>query len=214
MIVVAGGSATRFGGEKLMADVAGRPLIAHTIEAVSGPADITIVSARIDLIDQIEALGLEIRVIAGGSTRTDSEMAGLAALGREYDLIGIHDGARPLVAPTMVEALYKKAAEVGGAVPALDPGLLLVDRARVKPITDAVSVQTPQIFRGPELLAAYVRAAQTGFEGHDTMDVVGQFGDLQVTALEGDPGNIKVTYQSDLETIRSRLEAPSRSEPR
>ncbi len=213
MIVVAGGTATRFGGDKLLADIGGRPLIAHTIEAVAAAADVTVVAARADLVARVEGLGLGVVVTAGGETRTDSELAGLTALGREYDLIGIHDGARPLVTRDLVELLYQRAEETGGAVPAVGVGTPLIDRRTTRPISGAVRVQTPQVFRGPELLAAFVRAAQTGFSGHDTVDVIQEFSDLEVAAVTGDPANIKVTYPGDLEVVRRALEGPSRSKP-
>jgi len=77
-----------------------------------------------------------------------------------------------------------------------------------------VAVQTPQVFRGPELLVAYVRAAQAGYEGHDTVEIVHRYGELKIAAVPGDPSNIKVTYPKDLEFVRQALGDPSRSEPR
>lgn len=197
-----------------MAEVAGEPLISHAVASVSGSADITVVVTRPDLIEPMTQLGLDALITPGGQTRTDSELAGLAALGREYDLIGIHDAARPLVPPELVERLYRKADEVGGAVPTLKPTHFLIDRRRLMPVTDLVTVQTPQVFRGPELFAAYVHAARTGFEGHDTVDVVERFGDVEIAAVPGDPGNLKVTFQADLDAVRSHLEGSSRSAPR
>jgi 2-C-methyl-D-erythritol 4-phosphate cytidylyltransferase len=60
-------------------------------------------------------------------------------------------------------------------------------------------------------MAAYVRAAQAGFDGTDTAEVVGLFSDLEVAAIAGEPDNIKVTFPADLEVIRGRLTAPSRN---
>lgn len=213
MIIVAGGTASRFGGDKLMADVAGRPLIAHTILAVAGSADLTVVAARADLVGAIDELELGVAVTAGGETRTDSELAGLTALGREFDLIAVHDGARPLITDDLADLLFRTAAEIGGAVPCIDLEKPLIERRTMRKVTGAVRVQTPQAFRGPELLAAYVKVAQTSFEGHDTVDVVHRFSELEVAAVPGDPRNIKVTYQDDLEVVRRVLEDPSRSEP-
>lgn len=209
MIVVAGGSATRFGGDKLMVEIAGRPLISHTVAAVSRAVDTTVVVARADLVEPMTELGLDAAITAGGATRTASELAGLATLGREYDLIGIHDAARPLVSPDLVERLYMKADEVGGAVPTLEPSQFLIDRRRLEPATGLVTVQTPQVFRGPELLAAFVHAARTGFEGHDTVEVLERFGEVDIAAVEGDPENLKVTFQDDLDLVRARLEESS-----
>jgi 2-C-methyl-D-erythritol 4-phosphate cytidylyltransferase len=101
---------------------------------------------------------------------------------------------------------------VGGAVPVLEPARPLVRRSDLGLVPGAVA-QTPQVFRGPALRAAYRMAAAQGFQGHDTADVVQAFSDLEIAAVSGDPGNLKVTYQSDLETVTAALD-PARSGPR
>ena len=161
MIIVAGGDSTRFGGDKLMTPIAGQPLIVHTVAAVSGSADVCVLVCRQDQSeDLIGALG-DVIVVAGGPTRTQSEMAGLAALPDEIALIGIHDGARPLVSRPLIELLFETAAKVGGAVPVLEPSRPLVRRSNLGPVPAAVA-QTPQVFRGPALQAAYRMAAAHG----------------------------------------------------
>lgn len=211
MVVVAAGSATRFGGEKLFAEVAGKPLISHTIEAVAGSSDIVVVVTRQVLIADVESLGHDVVVTRGGDTRTDSELAGLIALGREYDLIGIHDGARPLVSPALVTKLFETAEEIGGAAPALEPEGFIVERSTLRPVTDVVRMQTPQVFQGPGLMAAYVRAAQTEFVGHDSVEVVQTFGEMNIAFVPGESSNIKVTFPSDLEMVKNVLEDPARN---
>ncbi|HIE21158.1 MAG TPA: hypothetical protein EYP73_00995 [Acidimicrobiia bacterium] len=213
MIVVGAGSSSRFGGDKLMAEVAGRPLVAHTMKAVAGAAEICVLVCRAEQQPALNDLGLGVTIVPGGATRTVSEMAGLAALGGEIDLIAIHDAARPLVKRTLVETLYETAADVGGAVPVLEPNRILIDRRTLRPLEGAMLAQTPQVFRGPELLGAYVRAAQAGFEGLDTADVMLEFGDVPIAAVPGDPTNLKVTYPEDLSLVRKMLEDASRSEP-
>ena len=42
MIVVGGGSSSRFGSDKLMTDVAGQPLIVHTIVALQDHVDVCV----------------------------------------------------------------------------------------------------------------------------------------------------------------------------
>jgi 2-C-methyl-D-erythritol 4-phosphate cytidylyltransferase len=75
-----------------------------------------------------------------------------------------------------------------------------------------VIAQTPQIFRGEGLLAAYAQAAERGYVAADTAEVVRNFGILEVAAVPGDASNIKVTDQRDMDKVRAELE-PSRSEP-
>jgi 2-C-methyl-D-erythritol 4-phosphate cytidylyltransferase len=214
MIVVGGGSSSRFGSDKLMIDIAGQPLIAHTVLAVRDSVDMCVLVCRGDQMDTIEKLDLGVSIVRGGATRTDSELSGLAALGGEYGLIGVHDGARPLISRDLIERLYEEAANVGGAVPILEPEQLLVDRKYHMPVQNASTVQTPQVFNGPELLATYVRAAQRSFEGDDTVEVIQKFSNIDIAAVRGDPLNIKVTHQDDIEMIRAHFEGSAHSEPR
>lgn len=211
MIIVGGGSSTRFGSDKLLAEVAGRPLISHTIDAVADLVDTCVVVCRPETIDEVAGMRGDIVVVAGGSTRTSSEMAGLAALGGEKDLIGIHDAARPAVDAALVERLFTLAAEVGGAVPVVEPEKVILDRKTHRPVAALRRAQTPQVFRGPELLPAYVRAAQAGFEAHDTVEVMQRFSDVTIVALAGDPANVKVTFPEDLDLVVETIRARSRT---
>ena len=89
MIVVGGGSSSRFGSDKLMTDVAGKPLIAHTIAAMQDHVDVCVLVCRAGQYEELGSLDLGVGIVVGGATRTDSEMSGLAALGGEYDLGGV-----------------------------------------------------------------------------------------------------------------------------
>jgi 2-C-methyl-D-erythritol 4-phosphate cytidylyltransferase len=73
--------------------------------------------------------------------------------------------------------------------------------------------QTPQVFRGEELLAAYVSAAKIEYEAQDTAEIAQRFGKLAIQAVPGDPDNTKVTGPGDIEQVREALET-SRNEPR
>ncbi len=213
MIIVAGGASSRFGGDKLMATIAGQPLILHTVAAVAGSVDSCVLVCRDDQADALVGIGPDVIVVRGGPTRTQSEIAGLAAVDDDVELIGVHDGARPLISPELIRLLFERAAEVGGAVPLIEPSRPLVRRSDLGYLPEAALAQTPQVFRGPALQKAYKAAVVSGFEGHDTADVVRAFSDLEIAAVEGDPSNIKVTFQSDLDLVRAALE-PSHSEPR
>ncbi len=214
MIVVGGGSSSRFGDDKLLAEVAGEPLVSHTVAAVRDLVDKCVLVIRPDIIEGISSLGLDVEIVPGGSSRTLSEMAGLTALGGNFDLIGIHDAARPLVEPKLIDQLFLTAEATGGAVPVWKPDDLLVYRRELKPVERPVVAQTPQVFRGPELFAAYVRSAEAGYDGHDTVEIVHRYGELEIAAVPADPSNIKVTFPEDLEFVKRYFADPSRSEPR
>lgn len=211
MIVVGGGSSTRFGADKLLADVDGLPLIAYTIDAVAEHVDHCVIVCRPESVEEVQTLRPDVSVTAGGATRTLSEMAGLAALGDQPDLIGIHDAARPVVKGFVIDRLFSLARQIGGALPALPSDRLVLDRKTHRPVPGLHRAQTPQVFRAPELMSAFVKAAQAGYDGQDTAEVVQRFGDTTVAVIPGDPSNIKVTYPGDLSTAIESIRGRSRT---
>lgn len=214
MVVVGGGSSSRFGADKLLADVEGSPLIAHTIRSVLRVVDRCVLVCRKDQLETVRALGLGVQPVSGGETRTGSEIAGLNTLADGYELIGIHDAARPLASRDLMERLFTTAARVGGAIPVLRPNGLLVDRESLTPLSHARAVQTPQVFRATELLAAYRHACDDGLSAHDTADVVSLYSSLDIAAVPGEESNLKVTYPEDLDRVRRTIRETARSEPR
>lgn len=213
MIIVAAGVSTRFEGEKILAEVAGRPLIAHTISTVMATVDRCVVVCRHDRIRDIESLGFGCELVPGGDSRTASEMAGLAALDDQPDLIGIHDGARPAVTEELIDLLFHRAAAVGGAVPVVPPGALVIDRETHQPLPGVMAVQTPQVFGGGLLMDVYGRAARDAVTGHDTVELVTMFSDTQIASVAGEETNIKVTYPGDLKRVEFVLIDRVRSGP-
>lgn len=211
MVVVGGGSSNRFGSDKLLAEVGGRPLIAHTIDAVVAHVDICVVVCRAEIADTVTGLREDVTVTTGGATRTLSEIAGLAVVDPGIDLIGIHDAARPVVSAGMLDRLFSVAASEGGALPIVSYDRLILDRETHQPVSGLFGAQTPQVFRGPELMAAYEQAAQAGFAGHDTVETMQRFSDLRIVGLPGEPDNVKVTYRRDLERVREKLAGSSRT---
>lgn len=209
MVIVAAGSSRRFNADKLWTDVAGKPLLAHTVEAVAPLVDQCVVVTRSDRIGDGRLLRGGISVVEGGSTRTDSEMAGISAVDDTTQLIGIHDGARPLASSTLVENLFRAASAHGGAVPVLTDGPPLLDRETLRILDGATRAQTPQIFRASVLREAYTHADSDGFVGLDTAEVVARYTECEIKAVPGESLNLKVTYPADLEAIRLLLEGTS-----
>ncbi len=211
MVVVGGGASTRFGQDKLMIEIDGRTLLEHTIDAVVDHVDVCVVVCREEIGPTVLERRPEVVVTAGGPTRTLSEMSGLSAIEPEVDLIGIHDAARPLVSGATIEELYDTALRQGGAVPLMQYRQVVVDRETLSPIPGVHGAQTPQVFRAPDLIAAYSRAREDGFEGHDTVEVMQVYSDVKIIGIQGDPANLKVTYPEDLDEVRERLSGASRT---
>ncbi len=213
MVVVAAGNSVRYGEDKMLMMVAGKPVVAHTVAAVIDHVDRCILVCRPDQMPLLTEAGIGAVLVAGGPSRTASEMAGLEAIGEPAGVIGIHDGARPLVPSRLIETLFQTAARVGGAIPVLEASSSIVRRSDLVPLDDALIAQTPQVFRGGPLLAAYSAAAAAGYEAQDTAAIVREFAEIEIECVPGDPGNLKVTLPGDFDQVRSALEV-SRSEPR
>lgn len=216
IILLAGGSGTRLGdgGNKVYADVAGRPLVAYPLETlersphvdhvviVARPGDDDPAGAVAELVGATKVTG----IVSGGPTRHLSEHAGIAAA-RDLvgvELIGVHDAARPFATLDMVEEVVRTAARVGGAIPAIpvDEPVFDVSR-RQRHVDPLVRAQTPQVFRAAGLLEAFDRAARVpGWAGVDTAETVERHARLDIAVVPGDPRNLKVTYGRDLALCR------------
>jgi len=211
MVVVGGGSSSRFGNDKLMFEVAGRTVLSHTLDSVVPHVDVCVVVCRSEIVDQVARLHPGLVFAEGGATRTQSEMAGLAAIGEDVSLVGIHDAARPVIEAATIDRLFNVAESDGGAVPLLAYERLILDRETGRPLKGIHGAQTPQVFRAHELFAAYRLAASEGFEGHDTVEVMERFSDVRIVAVEGSAANIKVTFPGDVDRLSDLLTDPSRT---
>ncbi|MBA2753925.1 MAG: 2-C-methyl-D-erythritol 4-phosphate cytidylyltransferase, partial [Chloroflexia bacterium] len=146
--------------------------------------------------------GVPVHIVAGGGRRQDSTLAGLLATPGDHDVVVIHDGARPLVTPDLVEACAAAARRDGAAIAAVpvhdtlkrvDPGLAIVETVSRDGLWAA---QTPQAFRRDLLLRA-----MTGPEfARDHTDEAGLFETLgwPVTVVPGAATNLKITRPDDL----------------
>jgi 2-C-methyl-D-erythritol 4-phosphate cytidylyltransferase/2-C-methyl-D-erythritol 2,4-cyclodiphosphate synthase len=216
-IVVAAGRGARFGGRtpKQYVNLGGYPLLRHslTVFAKHPRIDAVIPVIRPDDRDLFlhAASGLDIREpVSGGASRQDSVYRGLEALENENPgKILIHDGARPKpgsgVIDRVLDALDGAAA---GVIPvlAVPDTLKRIDGANIVRETVArdgvVRAQTPQAFLFKPLIAAHRACA--GKSLTDDAAVIEHCGH-EVTTVEGDPGNIKVTDNADLEAVAKSL---------
>ena len=146
--------------------------------------------------------------IAGGETRAGSVRAGLAEVAADALVVLVHDAARPLLPPEVIERVLAPLSEGWDGVV---PGLAVADTLkRVGPdgaVSETVArdslwaVQTPQAFLADALRRAY---ASDG-DATDCAGLVEAAGG-RVTVVEGDPRLLKVTTAADLARIRSWLE--------
>lgn len=144
-------------------------------------------------------------VVPGGASRARSVLAGMAAAGGA-EFVLVHDAARPLAAPELVDAVVAATRLHGAAVPVIEvPDT--VKRACGEwveggPAREGLRLaQTPQGFRAGLLRAALERGLALGDEPTDEAAAVAR-GGARVAAVPGDPGNFKITEPGDL--VRAR----------
>jgi 2-C-methyl-D-erythritol 4-phosphate cytidylyltransferase len=212
VVVLAAGSGSRVGAEvnKVLLPLGGVPLLVGSVQtalAAAGPSGRVVLVVRADeQADVADALGphlgdAEITLVAGGTTRHDSEWAALRVLSDDIatgavDVVAIHDGARPLATRSLYDAVITAAREHGGAIPVVAAPTLLGPSGAVNGLG---AVQTPQAFNAVRLLAAYTAADLDGFSGTDTAACLERYAtDVAIAAVPSSPLNLKVTWPEDL----------------
>lgn len=219
-IIAAGGAGLRMGLDrpKQFTALAGTPLLIHTLRAFAAVASLkslVIVAPAAWLRETEELLarhlpGLKALVVAGGATRQASVAAGLAALPPEIDVVAVHDGARPLVTPALIEACLAAAANSGAAIAAVEVQDTLKqadDHRRIKGTIERRGLwqaQTPQAARRELLQAALAAASRDGFSGTDEAALLERIG-CPVTLVAGSTTNLKITRPDDLQIAEALL---------
>lgn len=217
VVIVAAGSASRMGGiDKVMAPLAGEPMIARTVRAFQECDAVKkiVVVTREDLILPITSLCSGMSkvkaVVAGGSSRQESVHLGLNALSGEVQLVAVHDGARPLVSWQMIDRVIRAANTYGAAAPAIPvkDTIKVVKGGVVEQTPDRstlFAVQTPQVFDFDLLRGALKKVEQEQLQVTDDCSAVEQMG-MRIKIVEGDERNLKVTTPLDLKIAQMLLE--------
>lgn len=211
-VVAAGGSSERMGGEnKLLIPLFGVPVIVRTLLALdrAGLVDEIVVAVREE--DLIAVGGLcgdfgirkPVKLVAGGGSRLASVLAGVRECRRDAAFIAVHDGARPLATPELIDSVISLAHRTSAAAPAAP----LKDTVKVVGEDGAVvstperstlrAVQTPQVFDAQLLKAALQAAADAGIEVTDDCAAVERLGKT-VYLCEGSGENFKITTPEDV----------------
>ncbi len=210
LLIVAAGSGSRLGRAepKALVSLAGRPVLAWTLEAFSFlPFDRTVVTAPPEHLDELSRLcGPGARVVAGGETRAHSVRLGFDALGAaDGDIVAVHDAARPLVMAEDVRRVLA-AAEATGAAIAATPVVDTIKRVfdgRVVETVDRSALYgaaTPQAFRADVLR----RALAGGRDATDEAALCEHLG-IPVAVVPVSRLVFKITTPEDLELAEAIL---------
>lgn len=211
VLIVAGGKGLRMGGDipKQFVPIGGKPILMRTIEAFRSVLD----DVKIVLVlpaDQHDYWQELCRkhdfrspelIANGGATRFHSVSNGLNLLPDDKDaVVGVHDGVRPFVSAETIRRCFSAAAEGKAVVPVVPVvetlrQILPDGKSLTRPRDEYRLVQTPQTFPLALLKEAYRQPFSEAFT--DDASVVEALG-KEITMVEGNRENIKITTPSDL----------------
>ena len=150
--------------------------------------------------------------VAGGETRQQSVLAGLAALEpRAPRLVLIHDAARPFASSALIARAIEAGHTTGAAIPALriadtvksvDPGGRIVGTADRETLR---IVQTPQAFAFAPLLDAHRKAERSGRADFTDDAALMEWAGHAVSTFEGETGNFKLTTPEDFRRAEAMM---------
>lgn len=211
-VIVAAGRGTRFGRPKQLIELAGKPMLAWSIEVFASMpeiSDIAIVTES-EFIEDVQDVALalvrsaSLAVVAGGSDRQASAAIGIAALPGHCAGIFVHDGARPFVRAADVRA-GMRAVRPGVAAllaaPVVDTIKIVDDRLKVTRTLDRAtlwSAQTPQFATARDMREAHADAVRHEWpRATDDAALLERYGN-DVIVVESSVENIKVTHPGDI----------------
>ena len=214
-VLVAAGSSTRMGFDKLSFDLGGETVLRRSIRAFEQCPQVTeiilVAGRNIEFVRQQAAdCTKPVQIVPGGATRAESAKNGvLAATGT---LVAVHDAARPFVSQTVIQTAIEAAAECGAAAPAVPvkdtvkqalrgDGKTVPPRCIVETTPDRstlYAVQTPQCFDRAAYLAALAELDETKArlvtDDCSLFELTGR----TVQLTQGDYANLKITTREDL----------------
>lgn len=217
-IIAAAGSGKRMGAgpsRKQYLELGGEPLLLRALRPILAHPDVRWVVVALpagDAHDPPFSFPPGVVLVEGGADRGDSVRRGLDAVPEEADVVLIHDGARPLLGPEIVDRVLRAAAAGTGAVaavPVADTLKRVADDGTVTTTVDRRGLwraQTPQAFPRGVIVDAYRRAGEEGFAATDDAALVERYGG-RIVVVDGDVRNLKVTRPEDLVLAELLLKA-------
>ena len=216
-VLLAGGSGQRFGSLKQFDSLAGVRVIDRAARTAAAACDGVVAVLPADSLATADGQIPDATVVvAGGSTRSESVRAGLAAIPSDATMILVNDAARPLATADLFAQVI---AQVQSGVTAVVPAVQVVDTIRVVTTDSAGSetagsdsavidrdllraVQTPQGFQAALLRRAY----DSDCEATDDAGLVQALG-ARITLIAGERSNLKLTERADRIIAAALLES-------
>ena len=211
-VLLAAGSGKRFSDDtaKQFAVVGGESILVRSAKLFQSSEDvqeIVVVTRETDIPgvrNILNKVGITkvTRIVAGGDTRQESAKIGFDAVNPEADFVAIHDAARCLCTPDMLEAVFESAFVNGAAAAACRNPDTLKRTNGTDLVTETIErentwrVQTPQIFKADIYRAASYTCAKEHFSATDDCALCEHVG-FPVHLVDCGPMNLKITYPED-----------------
>lgn len=216
IIIVAAGNSTRMGENKLLMDICGVPVIEKTLNSFDNLKfidEIILVCRQEDLLQFSKIANLintPIKLVCGGETRMHSSQNGIKSCNKNSTLIGIHDGARPLVSPDLIANLINCAKENKTSIPVVavkDTIREITSNKSSKTLDRSVlfSVQTPQFFDAETIKFAVNSAIESGQNFTDDASCVEAI-NVPIFSVNSNYDNIKITTKEDIDLANLIIE--------
>ena len=225
VIIAAAGSGRRLGSPtpKQMLDIGGGTILQHSLRAFHAHpliSEIVVVLPKDRSADGAALLadgmarcdGPPVHAVPGGDRRQDSVAAAFDRVSADAEVVLIHDAARPFVGADLIERTIEAAKAHGAAIAAVrahDTVKRVAFESGAPVIVETIArdavylAQTPQGFRR-DVLAAAVAVGRSGVEATDEAALAERAG-YRVHVVDGDPGNVKITTEGDLDAARRRM---------
>lgn len=215
LVLVAAGKGIRFGGgvPKQFHLLSGEPVYAVALRKFLSIIGQAVVVVPKDMVESVareikryfpdSADNARIVVTAGGESRHESVHNGLLVLDEKCSHVLVHDAARPFLSESLIVRVAEATLEFGAAVP-LSPvtdTVKMVSNGMVRKTMDREllwKAQTPQGAERDQLINLSQKALDAGFKATDESSLLEREG-LAVRAVEGEEGNIKITWKKDLD---------------
>ena len=225
VIIAAAGSGRRLGSPtpKQMLDIGGGTILQHSLRAFHAhplvsevvvvlPNDRSADGAALLADGMARCDGPPVHAVPGGDRRQDSVAAAFDRVSADAEVVLIHDAARPFVGADLIERTIEAAKAHGAAIAAVrarDTVKRVAFESGAPVIVETIPrdgvylAQTPQGFRR-DVLAAAVAVGRSGVEATDEAALAERAG-YRVHVVDGDPGNVKITTEEDLDAARRRM---------
>ena len=215
VLIPAAGSGSRMkaGKNKLLIELEGESLIYWTLKSVFSSSLVSWVGIigqpndKNELLNSVKSFSSKVQWIIGGETRQESVFNGLNSLPSNAEKVLIHDGARCLIDPILINKCALELEENDAVILATkvtDTIKIVDDKGYIKETPDRKNLwaaQTPQGFLVKSLRKAHNMAIENNWKVTDDASLF-EFLNWEVKIIEGNSSNIKITSPIDLKIAK------------